>query len=329
MYLPIIKKIKFYKQILMERCLPEKGYITVKVGDTVLPFSKLGFCKVSHKSMVLGADLKLAKGKSSGNYFYKGDTIGHINGVKVEAPFTGYLNVEGDHYIFVEEQREFWLLSGVWGEVVKIIDEHSVLLATQVVDVSFAAAIEKSVSGELVTFPNPEQSLLIEYLENFSKNIQNKILYVGEFLSKEVVNKAIKLGALGIIAGSSDVECFNIAKDHGMFLGIITGFGTCSTPAEIFEFLKNITNRFVFVSGAEKYLRIPVPADFEAAFAKNPTKESTLRAVKKGITVLVLQKPHFGRIGVVDSVSKSSIFVKFPDKDTSYEVSVPNILSLE
>jgi len=114
-----------------------------------------------------------------------------------------------------------------------------------------------------------------------------------------------------------------------VFLGLFVGFGHCQIPNETFEVLKNVSNRFVFIQGGNKLLRIPVPEKFDSAVVKGSTSRTLLRNVKKGLSVLVLQKPNFGVKGKVDRVSGNSIFVKFPEKDETFEVKVPNILSLE
>ncbi len=56
--------------------------------------------------------------------------------------------------------------------------------------------------------------------------------------------------------------------------------------------------------------------------------KTLLKSVKSGMGVMTLQKPYFGRIGTVDRVKEFSILVRFPDKEESVEIFIPNLLLL-
>ncbi len=327
MYIPVIQKIQFKNDVLLERALPVKGYLTVKVGDSVQPFTKLGMSKVSYKKVLIGEDFKVTRNKKIGGYFYEGEKVGTAKSHKFYAPFSGYLQKEGNDYVFWQEERDFWLLSGAWGTIIDIVKDKSVLIKTPVTDIKFACSTMGDISGELIVFPNPEEALIKEYFENLSKSMFGKIIYVGEFLSTDVLKRAIELGVLGLMAGGADKASLTLAKESGIFLGLFTGFGQVSVPHQIFEILRGVSSRFIFISGKERLLRIPSPENF-----KEGTKDSTgstLKKLAKGIEVIVLQKPYFGKIGIVDSVSESSIFVRFSEKEETVQVFIPNVLALQ
>src|SRR3989344_3763729 len=67
------------------------------------------------------------------------------------------------------------------------------------------------------------------YLEKFEKYAFGKILYVGNYASVEIVEKAIGLGVVGILAGGADEPAFAIAKKNKIFLGLFSGFGKAPT----------------------------------------------------------------------------------------------------
>jgi hypothetical protein len=332
MYIPILNVPKYRKDILLERPLPSKGNITARVGDKVEPFTRLGMSKVSYEKMVVSDDLKLSRHKKVGSYFYHDEKIGTVKFNKVIAPYNGYIEKEGDMYVFRQEERDYWLLSGVWGEIAGISKDISVLIRTQMIEMSFRVYTENILQGELVVFPNPGEGLVIEYLQNFSKNVGGKVIYVGNFLSIEVLKKAVDMKVGGVIAGGCERSTFNYAKEKGMFIALFTGFGHCETSEPVFNTLQTVANRLVFVQGKEGLLRIPVPADAEVSVdVKKPrrTASSCFRSVKKGMKVMVLQEPNFGLNAKVDRVSGNSIFVKFPEREESFEVKIPNILALE
>jgi hypothetical protein len=284
--------------------------------------------KLSYQKFSLGPDFTPARGKQDGAFFYQDEKIGTSKMRKITAPFNGFLRLDGNEYIFTQEERDYWLLSGAWGQVSNVVKGSSVLIKTQVIDIKFAVCTEHSISGELVIFPNPGETLVMEYLQNLSKNIYHKIIYIGDYLSNKSLKKAMELGVMGILAGGTDSSSYSLAKQKNMFLGLLTGFGAVNVPPKVFDTLKGVSNRFVFVNGEEKLLRIPAPEVFDPNIVKD-TCGNSLRNVEKGLEVLVLQKPHFGKVGVVDSVGESSIFVKFPEKEETVEVFVPNLLSLE
>ena len=327
MYIPIDRKIKYRNNLLLERPLPSVGYLTTQVGDLVQPFTKLGMTKVSYQKLLLGQELKLRRGKKEGAYFYTGEKIGAVSGTKIAAPFNGYLQKEGDQYILKQEERDYWLLAGVWGEVVGIVKDTSVLLSTQAIDLRMVISTFENFSGELLVFPNPGEGLIMEYLENLSKSLQGKVVYIGDFLSLKVLKRASELGVRGVLAGGTDVSTYSNAKKLGIYVGLFVGFGNVSVPSTTFDIIKNVSNRFVFIEKDAQLLRIPVPEKFDPKVVKSQER-SVIKLAKKGLQVLVLQKPNFGRIGIVDKVSESSIFVKFPEKEGTVEVFIPNVLSL-
>lgn len=325
MLVPVIKKIIKSNNVLMERSLPGPGRLNVKVGDKVEPFTKLGMSKISYKVMRIGAMSELIIGKSWKEFFYAGEKIGTINSKSIIAPFDGYLVIENDDYYLKEEEKSYWLLSGVWGSVVNILEEKSVLLKGQMTDIHFSACSSHALSGELVVFPNPSDILEMQYLEKFEKYAFGKIIYVGNLANSEILEKASKMGIAGIIAGGADKSVFITAKKNKIFLGLFSAFGNAPTPKFIFDVLKEVSNRYVFIQGEKNLLRIPMPESFKTT----KKKPSVLRQLKKEMIVVVLQDPYFGWMGIVDSIKGSSIFIKLSDNGEVVETSIPNILILE
>jgi hypothetical protein len=130
-----------------------------------------------------------------------------------------------------------------------------------------------------------------------------------------------------ILAGSADVNVYEYAEENNVALGLFTGFGEIATPQFIFDFINEISNRYVFFYGNKHYVQIPVPHDEERYKVKK--MRSVLKYVRKGLRVQVLSSSNFGDIGKVDRVSKNSIFVKLEEKDEIVETTPPNILAVE
>ena len=128
MHIPIVKKLTENNEVFIERALPKKGQLDAPTGSQVEPFTKLGMSKVSYGSLPIGSSLRISKGKKVGTYFYTGDTIGRLGKDKIVAPFDGYLDKIPNGYMYRQEERDYWLLAGVWGDIVDVVDNYSVLL---------------------------------------------------------------------------------------------------------------------------------------------------------------------------------------------------------
>jgi len=329
MYIPSIKNVIYRNDVFMERVLASDGTFFVKVGDVVEAFTELGVSKVSYESLDLGESIKFTKGKGIGSRIISGATLGKIGSRNVKAPFTGTLVKVGEKYILEQEKKDYLLLSGLWGEVVDITEGKSVLIKTQATDLHMMACTKGVVEGELLVFPNPSDILQVQYLEKYAKNVFRKILYVGDFANLALVKKAVGLHVGGILAGSALRESFVLAKKSGVFLGVFSGFGNLPTPQNVFDTLNSVSNRFIFVRGESRIVRIPMPNAFDSAQLKKSQRHARfLRKVKKGMAVLVVDDIHFGWVGRVEKVLESSIVVKLDENEESVELAASNVLAL-
>ncbi|MBT7350721.1 hypothetical protein HN803_08140 [candidate division WWE3 bacterium] len=330
MYIPIIRKVMKTNDVFVERTLPRKGELVAKEKEVVEPFTKLGMTKVSYGNLPLPARLRVTKGRAVGSYFYTGDTLGKIGSKKVIAPFDGTLiEQSGGGFLFNQEDRDFWLLSGVWGEVVSVVEKSSALIRTQMLDVKLAIATDHSYSGELIVFPNPSELLEMQYLQKFSKDSFGKIIYVGHHINEALVKKAHELGVAGLIAGSVDRDALVAAKKTDLFVGAFSGFGVIPTPDYIFDILKGVTNRYIFLQGNKNLLRIPAEKPYPTKDIRPNSYTGQLRSVKKGLLVQVFEEPFFGWTGKVHSMQGSSVQVIIDEGRDPVKIKIPSIISLE
>lgn len=325
LYIPVYKKLQYSSEVLLERALPTKGELVVKKGDKVVPFTKLGHAKISKEAFLLNPKIRLAKPLSERTFVYEAEKIGSVHFSKVLAPYSGFITEKNGIYTFHQEKKDTWLLSGVWGEVAEVVGNIAVKIKTQTVDINFVAYSQKVLMGELIVFPNPKEGDDLDYLEKFSTNVRGKILYVGHHISPEFYEKSVELDVAGVIAGSADRKLYSYSKSQTTALCITTGFGRFETPKYIFDFLKTISNRHVFLDGHKGYLRVPVPP--ENNFKEVPS-ESTLRLVDAGLSVLIFDKQHFGQTGTVEKVQDEIIYVKLNRSQELVEAKVPNIFAL-
>lgn len=326
MKIPTLKKMRNAGDVLIERALPKEGSLVVKIGDKVEPFAKLGMSKASYGRMPMGNAVAIAKDKKLNDYFYCGDLIGNVLGKRITAPFDGYLVKEGEEYVFKQEERDYWLLSGVWGEVTGLVENKSVLIRTQTKNIHLPVCAGGNCSGELVVFPNPPTLLEISYLEKYAKETFGKVIYGGNFIRMEFLQRAIELNVAGVIGGSAGRSAFSLAKKEGMFLGVFSGFGRIPTPKYIFNFLKEISSRYVFLRGGENLLRVPIPY---GEFVSGKTPEEFLVELTPGLRVQVFKAPYFGFGGVVEDVRGMNVYVKLDEINQSIEVEVPGVFAVD
>lgn len=329
----VIRKVKENNKCYIERVFPIEGNLSVEVGESVEPFDHLGDCLFSQNEIVFPKDFKPQAFRNDSKFYYLGSLLGKTASEKIYAPYDGTLSLnESKKYTFKETLKRYILLAGVWGRVKSILEKKSVLLETQTKDVLFAASTSASISGELLVFPNPTDILKKSYLEYFAKGTKGKIIYVGHFVGLDVVEKAIEMGASGIIAGSAHKEVFDFAKKKNFAFGLFSGFGKIKTPDNVYKLLSSVSYRFVFFEGDKNLLRIPLPAEEQPKEQPKVMVSTVLDPIKNvepGMSVQVLQDPYFGWVGTVDRIAESSIFVKFGLEKKSVEIRVPNFFLVE
>lgn len=327
MYITLVKKMNYREDVLIERTLPEEGKVHVSVGDVVGPSDRLGICKVTPEMVNLGKDFKPEDKDNLPAPFQVGALVGKLKKEKFVAPFAGILKKEEDQYQFISDRRDYWLLPGVWGQVADVSHNKSVLLKTQVVDLHLPICTSEIKSGEMVVFPNPSDILTVRYFTDYLKSPKGKIVYVGNNISLDLIKTAADLKVEALLAGSADVKAYEYAVSHNVSLGLFTGFGNIATPKFIFDFINEITNRYVFFYGDKHHIQIPVPSNDERFVLQNI--RSILKYVRKGLRVQVLDSKNFGAIGTVDRVTKNSIFVKLEENEEVVGVNPPNIFAVE
>lgn len=337
MLVPVLRRITENGGCFIERVFPVDGNLNVKVGDFVKPFEHLGECRFSQNEIVLPKNFKPYMFRNEKKFYYLGTLLGKSKSEKIYAPYDGELSVSKDkNFVFSENEKKYLLLAGVWGKVKSIYDKRSVLIETKAKDILLSASTTEQVSGELVVFPNPTDVLKKSYLENFAKNILGKIIYIGDSVGLDVIERAYEMGASAVIVGSADREVFDFAKNAHFAFGIFSGFGKIRTPESVYKLLSSVPYRYVFFEGDKNILKVPVEIN-EDTFQISTISSSNfgekvmgfVKSIDVGMNVQVLQEPYFGWVGTVDRVSESSIFVKFGIEKTPVEIRLPNFLIVE
>lgn len=312
------------------RALPASGDIVVKAGQTVLPFTKLARTRVSDHAQTFDANFTPTKTKKADNFYFAGEKLGRRWLKIIRAPYNGYLTPTTTPlgYLFTQEERDFWLLSGVWGVVSAIKLPTTVYITARVLKVPLAFYHGDSTIKELIVFPNPDKTLDLEYLKRYVKNPSDKIVYVGHTIRKDLVLLATQLGVGVLLGGGITKEAFDLAKSINIAIGTFSGFGDVFTPDKIYELLKSISDRHVFFDVVTGGLIIPIPGD--AVEANEPKASATCSYVEStpGQSVISLNKETFGQSGTIESVQPEAICVKLNESKNTIMSKPENLLAV-
>ncbi len=221
------------------------------------------------------------------------------------------------------------LLSGVWGIVEDIVPDQAALIRTFAVDLHLLVSTAPYIEGELIVFPNPSDLIQKQYFDKFSYSLEDKVVYTGNNVSLDILKIAESYGVAGILTGGCNRKTFDYARERNLFLGLFSGFGNSRTPDIIFDVLNDLSTRTVFVSGEERYVRIPVSPEFDVKeWFGHHKPDVVFRDIKRGSRVLVLQNPWFGESGHVLEIVGGVVIVKLSGIGNTIEVNIPNIFAI-
>lgn len=325
--LPVIKKMTKTNNFLVERVLPEGGELSVKKGDVVEPFVKIGSAEVSNFSQKVDPTYTLVRDLNT--YIEKGVQIAEkkVGSLKVSnlyAPYSGFLRQSGASVVFEQDKELITLLSGTWGTVKDVIEKKAVLISSSATTLYCAVSTPFEAEGELVVLPNPTELIEDPYFNNFTKDIAGKIIYSGHNIKLENLKKAKNLGVRGIFAGSFDKAAYEYSLENNFFLGSLSGYGRIPTPDPIFMFLNSVSSRYIFARGKKGEIYIPSAEKFNEEDTKPP--KDFFVEIKNGMMVQVLERPYFGWLGTVDTFFDDKVSVKLSNSIEVVSVKATNLL---
>jgi len=80
-----------------------------------------------------------------------------------------------------------------------------------------------------------------------------------------------------------------------------------------------------FFRGDKSFLRVPEEIKFKAS----ETNKKPIKEIKSGMRVQIFIQSHMGKLGTVDNISGSSIFVRVASSEGPIEVKIPNLFIIE
>jgi len=355
-YTPGLKVTENHK-ISKERILPLKGEVIVNVGDTVepddvvaqthlpgpvepmnvanilsLPPEDINDCMLVKEGDQVKKGEPLAMSKSFFGLF-KSTAKSPIDGtLENVSSVTGQVLLRGAP---VPVQVKAYLQ----GKVVKVIEKEGIVVETWGSFIQGIFGIGGETHGELMMVCDDSAQVLSD--DRITDKCKGKVIIGGSLVTADALNKAIKVGAKGIVVGGFDDQdlrnflgydlgvAITGNEDKGITLVVTEGFGEIMMAQKTFDLLKKHEGQLVCINGATQIragvirpeVVIPVPK-FDAIDIEKVDSPGLI----VGSPVRVIRQPYFGKLGtvtelppelqVLDSGSKARVLeVEFPDKE--------------
>lgn len=309
MIIPVFKSIQFYKKFLIERSLPSKGKIMSVEGTLTKPWDRLGFCRTSNKEIIIPKDYKIQSKFFKKNFVKSGELIGKKKNNYLFSTFDGFIQNRGHTNVVISYPQDVFKVSGVFGKINNVASSNSVLIETTGYEIKFVATSTSSTEGQLIVLPNPSEILQVEFLNKYVKEGIGSIIYIGDYLRLEVLNRAMEIGCSGVICGSCDREVLEYAKENNFFVGIFSGFGRIPTHSKTYKLLKLKDKQYSIVQEDSESIFVSVNPDDEIESIFELSSQSFV-TVSKGSQCIVVDYPYYGWEGEVTDLSDSQVVVR-------------------
>ena len=286
------KKVVFKSDnILVERRLKYKGSIFAKVGESVNVFDILG--KGYKLSELIELPSSVAGYLEIGDTIKNGDTIkmpgakGIMHSKKYPVNFDGVVyKKDKDKVTIGSYPAEHQLISGVVGEVVKVIPEKSVLIKSQGTVIEGGFGLGESEFGEL---------RMVVSATNITEALEGKIVVYADVISRDVIDRLLNCGVKGIVTGGLQVTDQKYLVEKGMPFVVIYGFGDIAIDVSLVLRLSEFQNRFV-------YLRPGVSQVFLPEKIEKQSDVTEFVDLEIGLSIVCISTSNFGKYGKVEQI---------------------------
>ena len=314
-----------------ERRLPIKGEVVVAKGDHVtsdtvvarthLP-GNVQLVNVASKLGLPPEDLPSVMQKEGGDAIERGEPLAVTQGFfglfksKVLSPCEGTvesISTVTGQVILREPPSPIEIDAYIDGVVVEIFPEEGVAVETvgSFIQGIFGVGGEKT--GEIaVAVDGPGQPLEASLITEEHKG---KIVVGGSHVTWDGLQKAMKVGAAGIVVGGFDDPDLKklLGKDLGVAITghedlatalILTeGFGEIAMAHGTFDLLKSREGMKASINGATQIragvIRPEIVVPLEGSATDAPDAEGSITGLEIGSLIRAIREPHFGALGKV------------------------------
>jgi hypothetical protein len=343
-------KVKRAVVVRKTRRLPILGEVLVKKGD------ELGFDTIVAKTDipgepnvvrideilgVLSEDVPVYMVKKVGDKVEKDEIIAKSSSMfglikkNVASPFAGIIESVSDssgQVVIRAPPIPVELKAYVRGTVAEVIPKEGVIIETNAAFIQGICGISGERHGKIrVAIGTPEDVLTAETI---SPDDKGKILIGGSLVTYDAIEKALQVGAIGVVAGGIEGNCLSkfigyemgVAitgeEEVGLTLIITEGFGKMRMSSRTFSLLKEFDGHEAAINGTTQIragvLRPEIIIPHKLVLSKS--EEELSRGMVPGTPVRIIGDPYFGKIGTV-----SSLPVQLKKVETGSDVRVVDV----
>jgi len=343
-------KVKRAVVVRKTRRLPILGEVLVKKGD------ELGFDTIVAKTDipgepnvvrideilgVLSEDVPVYMVKKVGDKVEKDEIIAKSSSMfglikkNVASPFAGIIESVSDssgQVVIRAPPIPVELKAYVRGTVAEVIPKEGVIIETNAAFIQGICGISGERHGKIrVAIGTPEDVLTAETI---SPDDKGKILIGGSLVTYDAIEKALQVGAIGVVAGGIEGNCLSkfigyemgVAitgeEEVGLTLIITEGFGKMRMSSRTFSLLKEFDGHEAAINGTTQIragvLRPEIIIPHKLVLSKS--EKELGRGMVPGTPVRIIGDPYFGKIGTV-----SSLPVQLKKVETGSDVRVVDV----
>jgi len=353
-----------YKTIhSMQRVLPIPGKVTVNEGESVLPEQIIAETympgdifplNLANQLSMPPADVPECVAVTIGDEVREGDVLAETKGIFgmfksiYRSPNNGTVETISDitgQIIIRGEEHPVNVMAFMPGKVIKIIEDQGVIIESKVSLIQGIFGIGGESFGEIVVACKSQDETV--NAEHITENMKNSVIIGGGRMTSEAIQKAIDIGASGLISGGIDDQdlkeilgydlgvAITGSEKLGLTLIVTEGFGDIAMAERTFKLFKSREGKKASINGATQIRAgvirpsIIIPVDeisseelFESGY------ESGILEV--GSSVRIIRDPYFGEIGTVHSLPSNPQILESGTKTRVLEVLIEsgNILTI-
>ena len=343
-------KVKRAIVVRKTRRLPIHGEVLVKKGDevefdTIVAKTNIpgepNVVRIDEVLGVLSEDVPAYMVKKVGDKVEKDEIIAKSSSMfglmkkNAVSPLTGIIESISDssgQIVIRAPPIPVELKAYVRGTVAEVLPREGVIIETNAAFIQGICGVSGERHGKMrVAVGAPDDILTAETIFSDDKG---KILIGGSLVAYDAIEKALQVGAIGVVAGGIEGNCLSkfvgyemgVAitgeEEVGLTLIITEGFGKMRMSDRTFNIMKEFDSYEAAINGATQIragvLRPEIIIPHKLVLSES--KEELSRGMVPGTPVRVIGDPYFGKIGAV-----SSLPVQLKKVETGSDVRVVDV----
>jgi len=347
----------------MQRVLPIPGKVTVNKGESVLPEQVIAETympgdifplNLANQLSMPPADVPECVTVSIGDEVCKGDVLAETKGIFgmfksiYRSPNNGTVETISDitgQIIIRGEEHPVNVMAFMPGKVIKIIKDQGVVIESKVSLIQGIFGIGGESFGEIVVACKSHDETV--NAEHITENMKNSVIIGGGRMTSEAIQKAIDIGASGLISGGIDDQdlkeilgydlgvAITGSEKLGLTLIVTEGFGDIAMAERTFKLFKSREGKKASINGATQIRAgvirpsIIIPVD-EISAEESIESDYESGILEVGSSVRIIRDPYFGEIGTVHSLPSNPQILESGTKTRVLEVLIEsgNILTI-